>query len=72
MLYFLTYTLYFVDRYNVILVICKYLRGYCQLVLTNDSKQHRKSITSITHEKRVTFGGGRDDASAIIMCDEIQ
>jgi hypothetical protein len=73
MLYFLTYPLYFVDRYNVIEARCKYLREYCPLVLTNDRKQHRKSTTIIAHEKRrMTFGSSRDDASAIIMCEETQ
>ena len=64
-LYFLTYILYFVDRYNVIWDVCKYLREYCLLVLTYDNKQHTKSIANITHEKiRIMFGG--DD------CDDKQ
>ena len=49
------------------------MREYCPLVLTNDNKQHRKSIANITREKmRITFGGGGHDASAIIMCEETQ
>jgi hypothetical protein len=47
MLYFLTYTIYFVDKYNVIYGSNKYLIEYFCYRLTNDSKYLYKGYLSL-------------------------
>ena len=49
MLYFLTYTKYFVDKYNVIYNLNKYLIEYFCYRLTNDSKYLLQRYFVITY-----------------------
>jgi hypothetical protein len=47
MLYFLTYTVYFIDRYNVVCTCSKYLTENNEFYLTSDNKWRKNKLQSL-------------------------